>query len=256
MRANIHSRLHVENPTDRSVARRLLTRLFESIQENGGDEWRNITMDSKPITLKELENPVGDAVPVLTAKQKWRLPLHGVLEFDYYTAHPHQVAAHHYKINLANPQERRVAHDLVVRAQIGGGECWWNEMINGYPFELPEGDLVGYQFPRRGILEFDFVIMRSAKVAAQMEAISYQLDLSQKISFTEAEILRQLSIKFPQEYVWVKTQIDGQYFTALDEPLPPKGVLVFELILCSTLKPTTEINHGLLIEVSALQSGT
>lgn len=86
----------------------------------------------------------------------------------------------HYRLNLAEENDRAIAHDLRVRASIVPGDNWWNEKIDGVPFRLADkfGKIGGDSLPRRGVLELDYVVTRPQETAKRMVKDHFELDLA------------------------------------------------------------------------------
>ncbi len=208
------------NPTDRTILWKLLNRVYATKNTSGADEMRNMRLDDEATSLTKWESSLLGKV-INSADTLWRVPLYGSLEFDFYTANPQTVAAQHFKLDLSESKDRKTALELYVRAQNGGGECWWNETLNGYPFDLPEKSS-NYQFAHRGILEFDFVILRSSAAASSMETTHYTFCLSNKAEYIHAELLRLFMLKNPNENMWVNGVLKHNNYTAFNACLPVK----------------------------------
>lgn len=149
-----HYKLDLSKPSDSAVAYKLLERVFVSAQESESsgssllDRWVNPTLDGKPFNLANWRRGLvaangewisGDRVKVSDARQAWRVPLSGLLEFDYETPNPQHVFTQHYRLDMGQPSHRAIAHDLRVRAALVPGDNWWNETLDGHPFSFTEG---------------------------------------------------------------------------------------------------------------------
>ena len=66
----------------------------------------------------------GDAVASDNVRNRWRLPHHGRLEFDFVTANPQSIITEHYKLDLSIPKEKQLAESLRVRSALVPGEAW------------------------------------------------------------------------------------------------------------------------------------
>ncbi|OQR85171.1 hypothetical protein ACHHYP_12183 [Achlya hypogyna] len=223
-----HYKLDLANSTDRAVAYKLLERVERSrqVHEDRGDAWRSLVLDGTPIELSDWEKPL-----TTRGKWKWRVPTAGVLEFDFYTPQPHHVLAKHYRLDLASPADRHTAHELRVRSYEAVGECWWNEEIDGYPFHLPESPTADFDFPRKGILELDFLVLRPAHYITSMSMDDVAFDLSNFDAFFKAELLRRLAIVEPHDYFWTNISINSKIFVRTTAMLPAQGKLAFTAVL-------------------------
>ncbi|RHZ34840.1 hypothetical protein DYB37_009606, partial [Aphanomyces astaci] len=221
-----HYKLKLQDKSDRAMAWKLLERVQRS-QNNThdvGDEWRHLTLDGAPLSLEAWAVAQSVAVAALSTatKWKWRVPMQGTIEFDYFTPHPHHVLAHHYRLDLANDADRVLAHELRVRSLDGIGECWWNEEIDGYPFRLTESLDVDFDFPTRGLLEFDFILLRPAHFVTTMTIDECQrFDLGAFDDFLCAEFLRRVAVADSYHYVWTNAAINGAPYVVADTMLPP-----------------------------------
>ncbi|KAF0697679.1 Aste57867_11650 [Aphanomyces stellatus] len=230
-----HYKLNLEVKTDRAMAWKLLERVQRSHRvkrTSAGDEWRNLTLDRVPITLEAWEvgttaNEGGVVSSSSSSKWKWRVPLQGTIEFDFYTPHPHHVVAQHYRLNLAHEDDRITAHELRVRALECVGECWWNEEVDGYPFSMSESLDHEFDFPHKGTLEFDFILLRPAHFITNMLMDECRFDLAEYDGYLHAEFLRHVARTESQHYAWTDSVIDGRPWLKTNEMLPPTGILTF-----------------------------
>jgi len=113
----------------------------------------------------------------------------GLLEFDFESPQPQHVITQHYRLDLSVPRERAIAHDLRVRASIVPGENWWNETVDGLPFSLEENFDKSTMFPRRGVLELDYVVTRPQETAKRMVRDHFELDLSNQQVRTFCDVM-------------------------------------------------------------------
>ncbi|EQC35903.1 hypothetical protein SDRG_06651 [Saprolegnia diclina VS20] len=243
-----HYSLDLSQSTDRAIAWKLLERVERSHQalSDRSDAWHNMTLDGEPTALSEWEKPAF----ALRGKWKWRVPTVGQLEFDFYTPEPHQVHAKHYRLDLANTHDRHIAQELRVRSFESIGECWWNEEIDGYPFRMAESATAEYEFPRKGVLSFDFLVLRPAHYVQSMSLELCKLDLSQFDDFFRAELLRRLSVAEPHDYVWTNTTLnDKTYVLRPNAMLPAQGKLIFSAMMFHGLAaPASDDAFQLLCE--------
>ncbi|RQM24623.1 hypothetical protein B5M09_003089 [Aphanomyces astaci] len=249
-----HYKLKLQDKSDRAMAWKLLERVQRS-QNNShdvGDEWRHLTLDGAPLSLEAWAVAQSVAVAALSTatKWKWRVPMQGTIEFDYFTPHPHHVLAHHYRLDLANDADRVLAHELRVRSLDGIGECWWNEEIDGYPFRLTESLDVDFDFPTRGLLEFDFILLRPAHFVTTMTIDECQrFDLGAFDDFLCAEFLRRVAVADSYHYVWTNAAINGAPYVVADTMLPPTGWLSFTGLVFLGKDPSPVEMISFLIEV-------
>ncbi|CAK4528937.1 unnamed protein product [Aphanomyces euteiches] len=223
-----HYKLDLALKSDRAMAWKLLERVQRSQRPSlvdRGDEWRNLQLDGAPLSLSAWEVPAKHSAA--TYKWKWRVPLQGTIEFDFYTPRPHHVVAQHYRLDLADPADRVLAHRLRVRSLECIGECWWNEEIDGYPFRLAESLEQDFDFPRRGMLDFDFILLRPAHCVHSMTVHECKLNLADYDDYLHAEFLRRVAAMDSHHYVWTNAAISSRPYVMSQAMLPPEGVLTF-----------------------------
>ena len=257
-----HYQLDFAVPRERNLARKLLMEKSTS-KEEVEHEVRNATFnDKRPFDfIKEwaTENAVKKEKQESNELRWDNLPLSGVFEFDIVVSKAKCIDVEHYRFDLSMSKHRRSIYDLSHRLTMNDGEYWWNEHLNHIPIHFPRiqnhVNTLNYRVPRRGLLELDVVLLRPS---SQLGIVSLEcrLDLSILKEYMEAEILRLLCCKYPQEFHWFHVELNETFFTAHREKILPShsGVLEFRMYwfpLSSTSLGTTTaqsdvIHHQLL----------
>lgn len=197
-----HYTLDLSVDMDHAVAYKLLERTFMYGDKEGlNDSLSNVTLDGEPINIdiwrRGKVGPDGrwidsSKLTSLGVKDRWRIPHAGILSFDMTTARPMHVITQHYRLDLSVAADRRLAHNLRVRASLHQDENWWNEKIDGVPFQLAEDFTESHRFylPRSGILELDFVVCRPSEVSRRMQRDHFKFDMSIPMQAVQAATLR------------------------------------------------------------------
>ena len=161
-----------------------------------------------------------------TVNARWRIPNNGKLNLTFQaspslsTARQNKLSqpSVHFKLDLSNSDERKVAQKLINRALTEPGENWKNETFNGSSFDFDEKNESWLQDHRQGILELDYV---SSKLRHEAH---YSLDLSVRTEHSICQKLLDRVFKSRQdsEYEGQEDQIanatlDGEPFALLPE---------------------------------------
>eukprot|EP00941_MAST-03F_sp_MAST-3F-sp1_P002588 g2588.t1 len=131
----------------------------------------------------------------------WKLPEEGLLTFELFTKNPVHVLSDSYTLDLSNRDDRSLAETLRLEAALWPGQNWWNETLDGVPFDLDEDFAIDGEhlkneganfspvFPKEGILEFDFVVLHPKHEAKHMINEDFTFDLSIPDQFSLAHLL-------------------------------------------------------------------
>eukprot|EP00948_MAST-09A_sp_MAST-9A-sp1_P000855 g855.t1 len=140
-----HYVLRLNNKADHAQAEKLLERVYISERDaeeekRCPDTWINSKFNHRAFELASwLRKAYGHKnMKHTSSKNKWRIPPLGLLEFDYISSNPQHMCTLHFELDLGVDKDRAVAVEMRNQALTTPGENWWNESIDGLPFQLNE----------------------------------------------------------------------------------------------------------------------
>eukprot|EP00753_Platysulcus_tardus_P008896 PLAT169.3.p1 GENE.PLAT169.3~~PLAT169.3.p1 ORF type:complete len:1250 (+),score=474.32 PLAT169.3:25-3774(+) len=270
-----HYRLDLHVFNHYATAYKLLERVYETRHSSFGDSWKNITYNGRPMKLEawsvRFTTTSGvvsrhedvDRIVTSSVRNKWRVPRAGILEFDHCTANPQRIHSRHYSLDLRVASERALAQHLRLRACLEPGENWWNETIDGLPFNLKESAAMGgdstWVIPNEGRLELDYVITRPRTVARAMIREHHTLHMENVLQAREAQRLWQRVGDADNDEMWINVHHEGEpvplpHVLNHTWELPGTGSVEFDYIYFRSHEPIGEGAFQSLLEETRRQS--
>ena len=276
---------------DRALVHKLLERIFETTQAaqhakkkameskeelfkvmSYPDRWENalyngskfdlakwsINFEMIEASLGNKDGTRGHHMKKTSEKNSWRVPEHGVLEFDHQSAHPVSLEVESLKFDMSVLNERTQVVNRWLRASKLPGQTIFNCFLDGKPFHFDESlwreRKMLKALPLHGTMVFDYVTASPKETSRNMQRSSLQYDLSVHAEREEALMLlhRQQQQGEHIEF-WMNIKIDKEDIAnarVLQEDciVPEKGKLSFEVIYFPKNNPVRDEIFVVILE--------